>query len=97
MIITFKPQRRDDTLTLEKQGDMLLVNGMPFDFAPLPDGATLPAEAVDSELFCGPVERINGEIHLTLILPHGANPGQAVAFPDPIAATEDGVIEVPHD
>lgn len=97
MIINFVPQRRDDALTLEKQGDMLLVNGAPYDFSPLPEGATLPAEAMSAEWFCGPVERINGEIHLALILPHGANPSQSVAFPEPLAVTEDGDIEVPHD
>src|SRR5690606_21239084 len=63
-------------------GDILTLNGVPFDFGPLPDGATLPSEAIDSEWIVGPVSRIDGELHLTLRLPHGPNPSQAVAFPE---------------
>lgn len=95
MVINFKPQRRDESLSLEKQGDTLIVNGVPFDFSPLPDGATLPAEAIGSDWFCGPVDRISGELHLTLILPHGANPPSHVAFPEPITVTANGPVEVP--
>ena len=95
MIINFAPQRRDDALTLEKQGDILLVNGVPFDFSPLPDGATLPADAIGSDLFCGPVERIGGTLQLTMILPHGPNPPEVVAFPGSITITQDGPVEVP--
>ena len=95
MVINFKPQRRDESLSLEKQGDTLIVNGVPFDFSPLPDGATLPAEAIGSEWFCGPVDRISEELHLTLILPHGANPSVAAAFPEPKTITENGPVEVP--
>lgn len=96
MQIKFNPQRRDDTLTVVKQGDALIVNGVTYDFSPLPEGATLPAEAIDSDLFSGPVERINGEIVLTLTLPHGPNPSHAVAFPQPINVTADGPVELPR-
>lgn len=95
MIINFVPQRRDDALTLEKQGDMLMVNGVPFDFTPLPEGATLPAAAMGSDLFCGPAERIGGVLRLTMILPHGPNPPESVAFPEPLTITQDGPVEVP--
>lgn len=96
MQIKFNPQRRDDVLTAVKQGDALIVNGELFDFSALPDGATLPTEAIASEFFSGPVERIGGEIHVTLTLPHGANPSHAVAFPLPIAVTDDGPVELPQ-
>lgn len=96
MQIKLNPQRRDDTLTVAKYGDAVIVNGEPFDFSALPDGATLPAEAIASEFFSGPVERIGGEIHVTLTLPHGANPSHAVAFPDPITVTADGPVELPQ-
>ena len=48
-------------------------------------------------LLVGRVEKVDGEVCLTLILPHGQNPSRAVAFPEPITVTEDGPIEVPHD
>jgi len=95
MQIKFSPQRRDDNLVVVKQGDVLVVNGTEYDFSLVPEGATLPAEAIDSDLFSGPVERINGELVLTLTLPHGPNPSQAVAFPEPITVAEDGPIAIP--
>jgi hypothetical protein len=96
MQIKFNPQRRDDSLAVVKQGDILIVNGTEYDFSAVPEGATLPAEAIDSDLFSGPVERVNGEIILTLTLPHGPNPSQAVAFPQPITVANDGPVELPQ-
>lgn len=96
MQIKWNPQRRDDVLAVIKQGDTLIVNGIEYDFSSIPEGATLPAEAIDSDLFSGNVERINGELALTLTLPHGPNPSQAVAFPQPITVVNDGPVELPQ-
>lgn len=95
MQISFSPQRRDDAIIASKVGDILTVNGESFDFSSLPDGATIPD--VPCEFIAGSVDRIDGEIHLTLILPHGPNPSQAVAFPEPITVTEDGPIAIPQE
>lgn len=96
MRISFSPQRRDDTLTLERTApDRLRINGELFNFGPLPDGATIPE--VPCDWIVGPAERINGEVHLTLILPHGPNPSEEVAFPEPIHVTQDGPVAVPYD
>ena len=97
MIIYFSPVRDDESMTASVAGEVLTVNGQSFDFTLLPEGATLPAGAIDSEYFVGPVERINGELHLTLRLPHGANPPQHVAFPEPIHVTDDGPVALPFD
>ena len=78
-------------------GDTITINGQGFDFTQLPEGATLPVDAINSEHFVGPVERINGELHLTLRLPHGANPPQSVAFPQPITIAVDGPVALPFD
>lgn len=95
MHISFSPQRRDDTLTLERTGpDRIRINGELFNFGPLADGDTLPYGEVPCEWIVGPVERIGGVVHLTLILPHGPNPTGAQAFPQPIHITEDGPINV---
>ena len=96
MHITLNPQRRDDTLTVSKSGDTLTINGIAYDFSVIPDGATLPASAVDCEYITGNVERINGVLHILLILPHGPNPAQEVAFPAPIINPADGVLELPQ-
>lgn len=95
MRISFSPQRRDDELTVIKSGDALTINGVTYDFSPLPDGGTLPREAVDCEWLASDVERIDGKIHLTLILPHGPNPPPEVAFPEAITVTNDGLIALP--
>ena len=95
MHIKLIPQRRNDTLDVSKQGDTLTINGIAYDFSVIPDGATLPASAVDCEHISGNVERINGVLHLSLILPHGPNPSQAVAFPEPLINPADGVLELP--
>ena len=95
MQITLTPQRRNGSLTVSKQGGTLTVNGTAYDFSVIPDGATLPASAVDCEYVTGNIERINGVLHISLILPHGPNPSQEVAFPAPIINPADGVLELP--
>lgn len=97
MQISFSPQRRDGTISVSRQGDVLTINGEAFDFTDLPEGATIPAGAVPCEWITGPVELIDGAVHLTLVLPHGPNPSQAVAFPEPIIVTTDGPISIPED
>lgn len=97
MQIKLSPQRLDGTLIASKAGDVLTLNGEAFDFGPVPEGATLPAEAIDSEWIVGPVSRIDGDLHLTLRLPHGPNPSRKVAFPEPVTVTQDGPIALPFD
>lgn len=97
MKITLSPQLRGDTLAVSKYGDVLTINGVAFDFSALPDGATIPAGEVPCEWIVGPVERVDGDLDLTLILPHGDDPGKAVAFPAAIIDPPDGPIALPHD
>jgi len=95
MNINLSPQRRDDALTITKNGDVLTINGTEYDFSQLSDGGTLPADAVDSEFVIGSVDRVNGELELTLRLPHGANASEAARFPQPIIDPADGEVELP--
>ncbi|RVG97589.1 hypothetical protein [Sinorhizobium meliloti] len=97
MQISLSPQRRDDALTVAVAGDVLTVNGASFDFSALPDGASIPAGEIPCEWMVGPVERVAGVLRLTLILPHGANPSQAVAFPASIIDPPDGPLALPAD
>jgi len=97
MIIKLSPVRMDETLAVSRAGDVLTVNGETFDFSQLPEGAALPRQAIASDHFAGPVERINGELHLILRLPHGHNPSQSVAFPQPITIAVDGPVALPFD
>ena len=95
MKINLSPQRRNDVLTITKQGDTLTINGTDYDFTDLPDGGTLPADAVDCEFVIGSVDRVDGELELTLLLPHGANASEAARFPEPIIDPADGEVELP--
>ena len=98
MHISFSPQRRDDSLKLEKGiGDRIRINGELFNFDPLNDGDTISAEDVPCEWIVDSVEKVDGEVRLTVVLPHGPNPSPAVAFPDPATATAEGPIAIPHD
>lgn len=94
MKITFTPMRRDDALVLAASGDVLTINGEAFDFGDIPDGATLAQEDVASDWLASDVARIDGVLHLTLILPHGANAPPGTLFPKPVTV-KDGAIPVP--
>lgn len=95
MRINLSPQRRDDTLEVIRSGDVLTVNGEPFDFSLMADGDTLPATAIASGWFCGSVEKQNGELELTLLLPLPVNFSQAQAFPVPLLNVPDGPVAFP--
>lgn len=95
MQITLIPQRRATPLTLSRSGDALTFNGEVFDFAPLPEGATLPPEAIGSDWFAGPVEREGGELRLALVVPHGAEAPRETLFPAPLVLTGDGPVALP--
>lgn len=96
MHITLIPQRRDDTLEVSKTGDTLTINGTAFDFSVIPDGATLPASATDCPFLTGNIERIAGDLRLTLILPTSKDATDAANFPTPLINPADGILELPR-
>ena len=95
MKINLSPIRSDRALEISKTGETLTINGIPYDFSQLPDGATLPREAIDCEWIVSDVNRINGEIELTILLPHGANASHEARFPEPIVMYNDGQVVLP--
>jgi len=95
MQITFTPIRAAVERTLSVVGDVLTVDGEVFDFSGIPDGATLPREAVTCDWLASDVERVNGRLQLTMTLPHGANAPEETRFPQPITITDDGPVDLP--
>ena len=95
MHIKLSPIRTDRTLLASRSGDTLTINGETFDFAPLEEGETLPADAIDSPWIVGDVTRTDGALHITLRLPHGANAPEETRFPEPIIDPPDGEIALP--
>lgn len=96
-IISFTPQLSDADLTLSKQGDIFIINGDELDLSNLPEGGEYPAEAIENDFVVGGVKRVDGEIHITILLPY-SNPDapRSVTFPDPITVTVDGPVELPE-
>lgn len=94
MIIKLSPVRSDVSLSVSRSGDTLEVNGVALDFSRLPDGATLPADAVGCEFVIAPVERINGDLVLTLMLPNAADAPQGARFPVDLYPA-DGQVQLP--
>lgn len=95
MLINFSPIRSDRALEINKTGETLTINGESFDFSQLADGATLPREAIGCEFIISDVSRVDGEIELTILLPHGANASHEARFPEPINITSDGQVVLP--
>lgn len=99
MNIIFSPVRRPGHYTLRKDGDSLTIGGTAFDFAALPDGATLPLSAITgpmAEWFAGPVERdATGALTVRLVLPHGPGAPKAARFPAPLSVSADGPVDLP--
>lgn len=95
MKITLVPQRNNNTITVTKNGNVLTINDMVFDFSVIPNGASLPASATGSLFFCGDIERIVDDLQLSILLPHSANPSPAVAFPVVLINPPDGPLELP--
>lgn len=81
MKIKLSPARMDEQLVATVSGDSITVNGTRINFGPLLNGETIPNEAISNKWIAGDVHRIDGEIHLTLVLPHGATAPQETRFP----------------
>lgn len=97
MKILLSPVRSDETLRLSCTGDILNVNGQDFDFTPLAEGCLLPSEAISSEWIVGTIYRLDGELVVNLRLPHGINPPDKVAFPEPLLVRSNGPVWLPTD
>lgn len=95
MKLTFCPVAQGPDLQLDVAGDVLYINGVELDFGPIPEGAVLPKEAVDCEWVWSDVTRKDGQIELTIRLPHGYNAPKERRFPEPIVITEDGTVDLP--
>jgi hypothetical protein len=85
--------------TVIKQGDILTIDGDGFDFTSLPDGSSLPPGLVPSRWIDPnrPVERVNGKLRITLILPHNRAPEPFQSFPAAIENAADGPIDLPQN
>lgn len=93
MNINFTPQRSDKELLLSISGEVLSINGATYDLSVIPEGASLNASATDSDTLLNDISRDNGELSLTVFLPHKANPPKSIAFPEPVSITSGVVVD----
>jgi hypothetical protein len=91
MLISFSPIRWDQELSLSVDGDVLTINGEPFDFSLLEDDDLLPAEAIGSDFIVDPVTRTDGDIVLTVLLPIPSEATESQRFPWQVEVTEGEV------
>lgn len=94
MRIKLSPVRSDAGLAVSKSGDTLVINGMTLDFSRLEDGATLPVDAISTSVIAGDVERVDGQLLITLQLPHAADAPEYVRFPGDLYPV-DGPVQLP--
>ncbi|WP_104698517.1 hypothetical protein [Pseudomonas syringae group genomosp. 3] len=94
MIIKLAPQRRDDTLVVEKAGAVLILNGEAFDFSVMQPGSTLPRSAISSEWFAGDVE-YDTDLTIHIIMPVPANYSPEQAYPADLVGVPDGIVQFP--
>lgn len=98
MKIKLSPCRMDEKLEARVSGDTLTLNGESFDFAQLQEGDLLPQSAVNCRWLASSVERVDGVICLTILLPHGARAPQETLFPenfDTYLTVESGPVPIP--
>ena len=95
MQLSFSPIRSDASLTLSRAGDTLMINGELLDLSFLPEGASLPAQAIDCPWIAGAVQRQGGVLHIPLLLPHGAAAPHEARFPAPLDIDGDGPVTLP--
>ncbi|AYN17439.1 hypothetical protein CHR29_20685 [Pseudomonas monteilii] len=97
MIIKLAPQEMHPPrqLAVWKNGEQLNINGLTIDLASLVEGASLPANAIGSAWVAGPIQRVGGQVVLTLFLPNSPESTEAERFPRDLVDVPDGRVALP--
>ncbi|MEN4946663.1 MULTISPECIES: hypothetical protein [Pseudomonas] len=92
----FSPIDPAQKITLERRGEALVINGECFDFGPVPEGATLPMEAILSEWIAQPVSRVDGRLIICIRLPVGPDASASALYPADIFNPPSGNVRLPQ-
>ncbi len=97
MIIKLSPQEMHppQQLAVWKNGEQLNINGLTIDLASLVEGASLPVNAIGSAWVAGPIQRVGGQVVLTLFLPNSPESTEAERFPRDLVDVPDGRVALP--
>lgn len=94
MRVSFSPIRMAGSMVASVEGDVITIKGTALDLSPLGEGEAIPATALDSSWVVGPVQRVSGEIQITILLPIGRDASAAARFPEPVTVTS-GAVPIP--
>jgi len=95
MNVRFSPMRHEETLALSKSGDILTVNGDPFDFSTIPEGTGLSPDDMPSDWITQVDRDVSGKLTVTMILPIAADAPMEARFPEALADVADGAVPLP--
>lgn len=95
MKITLIPQRRDNRLTIDRQGDVLILNGRQHDFGLLAAGDVLPQEMTGDDWIVSDVRCSDGRLQLAVIVPHGPLAAAEALIPGTLELASDGPVSLP--
>lgn len=93
--IVLSPQRSDAALVVDVAGDAIVIDGQTYDFSSLQEGQAIPVEEHQINQVCSPIERKNGVIHLSLILPYKQAASALLHLLPPLSLTS-GVLRALH-
>jgi hypothetical protein len=89
------PQRSNVTLNASADGDVLVINGVGYDLAPLTSNQSLPPSALNG--VAGTIKRVNGVIVVPIVNPYDATEQppeeQTIDAPSPSSDWVMGVVD----
>lgn len=82
---------------IARSGDVLTIDGEPFDFSSVPDGAVLPLGAVACDVFVGDIMRTDGVLRLPMVWPCVLPESGMIDLPavTPFLIEGDGAVSLP--
>ena len=95
MYLILSPARRDDLLTVERDGETLIVNGRRCDLSGIAEGASATPAELGCAWLSGDVSRREGRLYVPLVLPHAARAPRETLYPEPLEVTRDGPVNLP--
>lgn len=92
MIIKFSPQIRDSITEFVKIGNNLTVDGELLDLDSIPNGSTVPSEAIDVNSVNSIIKDISGNITIELVWTYSDSNDWISSWPADLIDPIDGII-----
>lgn len=96
MRISFSPVEGMPAAAISVDGDVITINGTPYDFSALLEGEIVPMASLAEPLIVSDATRTDGVIVLTVILGNAPEASEAARYPDVLVVTEAGDVTLPE-